>query len=103
MNLIELLVYIEKRPLMYLREKNLILLESFINGYFLCQNENNLIDKNDEIFRNEFYYWLQKKYALANGVSWVDLIIQMSKHENKNDFDLFFHLLKIFKTEKSIF
>lgn len=56
MSLIKFFMYIEKRPLMYLREKNLILLESFINEYFLCQNENNLIDKNDEIFRNEFYY-----------------------------------------------
>ncbi len=100
MNLVNLLEKIEERPLMYVREKSLNLLESYINGYFLCQIENNLINKEDKIFRDEFYYWLKDKFELDYGISWVDLITQISQKENKNDFDLFFNLLKIFKSEK---
>ena len=42
MNFLDLLVYVEKRPLMYLSEKNMKILESFITGYYLCEGLNDI-------------------------------------------------------------
>ena len=42
MNFLDLLVYVEKRPLMYLSEKNIKILESFITGYYLCEGLNDI-------------------------------------------------------------
>jgi len=42
MNFLDLLAYIEKRPLMYLSEKNIKILESFITGYYLCEGLNDI-------------------------------------------------------------
>ncbi|MCS3533035.1 hypothetical protein M2373_004461 [Chryseobacterium sp. JUb7] len=37
MTIHEILPYIEKRPLMYLKTKDIYLLDSFIGGYLSCQ------------------------------------------------------------------
>ena len=59
MSIEELLPYIEKRPQMYFREKNVFFLETFLGGFFL--NEHYASD-----FRYDFYNWLQKKFNLEN-------------------------------------
>lgn len=80
MTLLKLLEYIEQRPHMYLKEKKLDLLESFINGYFICQ----------------------KHEYLTNQTAWPGLIKQISKREGKDEFSSFFELLKDFKKEKAL-
>lgn len=105
MSLLNLLAFIEKRPQMYIREKKVELLESFIGGYFLCMSEHNLIKEQDLAFRDTFYDWIFEKYKsdkLNHGISWVNLIVQLSEKNKKNDFDLFFELLSEFKKEKGI-
>ncbi|SIP96117.1 hypothetical protein SAMN05880574_10316 [Chryseobacterium sp. RU37D] len=53
MNINELMFYIEKRPQMYFREKNVYYLEAFLGGFFVNEfmQDNNL--KKD--FRPSFY------------------------------------------------
>lgn len=103
MNLLKLLQYIEKRPRMYIRDTRLELLESFISGYFLCQAQNKIASKDDEIFRAEFYDWIYSKYNnLSNDISWLGLIRQISQNESKEEFDMFFELLKDFNKDKGL-
>lgn len=103
LTLLKLLESIEQRPQMYIKEKNLDLLESFISGYFLCQTENTISSPDDMIFKSEFYNWIYPKYQyLTNDISWVEFIKQISKKENKDEFPLFFELLKDFKKEKEL-
>ena len=51
MNFLDLLTHVEKRPLMYLSEKNIKILESFITGYYLCEGLNDIPSQKDDIFR----------------------------------------------------
>ena len=60
MNCLDLLAYIEKRPLMYLSEKNIKILESFITGYYLCEGLNDIPSQKDDIFREKLYYWIME-------------------------------------------
>ena len=53
MNIAELLPYIEKRPQMYFREKNVYFLEAFLGGFFVNEYLKNMDFKND--FRSDFY------------------------------------------------
>lgn len=100
MNLIQLLKSIEKRPGMYLGQRDLGLLQSYINGFYMCEIQNKIVDKNDERFQDEFYHWLKKKYELEACNSWKELIKQLSEKNGKDELDLFFSVFNEFKREK---
>ncbi|MBS7256329.1 hypothetical protein [Flavobacterium branchiicola] len=102
MNLLELLGYIEKRPLMYLKNKDIDELDSFLAGYNLCLSLNKIVDKESNIFNKDFYYYILKKYEIEKGHTWLELIKQISLDENREEFDLFFEVLKDFKKDKEL-
>lgn len=97
MNLITLLSYIEKKPLMYLNERNLRSLENFIVGFYLCESLNHINDLEGKIFIEKFYPWLIKEFNyLTDTNTWLGLIEQIAKFENKDEFDCFFYYLEQF-------
>jgi len=71
MNFLDLLTHVEKRPLMYLSEKNIKILESFITGYYLCEGLNDIPSQKDDIFREKFFKYMKKKKCWR---SWVPVI-----------------------------
>ena len=97
MNIEELLPYIEKRPQMYFREKDVYFLETFLGGFFVSEylKDNNFKDD----FRSNFYEWLQNKFNLQNNTTWADFIDIISKNENLNSVDVFFREYHLFKKE----
>jgi len=101
MQLVELLIYIEKRPLMYIKENNIYFLESFIGGFFMCEFVNEIISEDDRKFKDLFYYWLKEKYDFESSVSWSDMIKEIDKREKKQDqIGVFFREFNQFKEEK---
>ena len=97
MNFLDLLTHVEKRPLMYLSEKNIKILESFITGYYLCEGLNDIPSKKDDIFREKFYDWLIEQFDfLQTTHTWRGLIEQIAKFEKRDEFDCFFYYLKLF-------
>jgi hypothetical protein len=98
MNIEELLPYIEKRPQMYFREKNVYFLETFLGGFFVSEYLKDKDFKND--FRSDFYEWLQKKFNLENNATWADFIEIVSENENLNSVDVFFREYHLFKKTK---
>ena len=103
MSCLDLLAYVEKRPFMYLSEKNIKLLESFITGYYLCEGLNDIPSQKDDIFREKFYYWLIEQFDfLQTTHTWRGLIEQIAKFENRDEFDCFFDYLRLFKENYGI-
>jgi len=98
MNIAELLPYIEKRPQMYFREKNVYFLEAFLGGFFVNEYLKNMDFKND--FRSDFYEWLQNKFNIENKSTWADFIDIISQKENLNSVDVFFREYKLFMESK---
>ena len=97
MNFLDLLVYVEKRPLMYLSEKNMKILESFITGYYLCEGLNDIPSKKDDIFREKFYDWLIEQFDFLQTTHTLRVLIeQIAKFEKRDEFDCFFYYLKLF-------
>lgn len=96
MNIEELLPYIEKRPQMYFREKNVFFLETFLGGFLLNEH---LKDDSFRDFRTIFYDWLQNKFCLENKTTWADFIYIISQKENLNSVDVFFREYYLFKEE----
>ncbi|MCT2407692.1 hypothetical protein NZD88_09100 [Chryseobacterium antibioticum] len=97
MNIEELFPYIEKRPQMYFRGKDVFYLEAFLGGYLLNEHLKDENFKND--FRHNFYEWLQNKFNLENNATWADFIDIISKNENLNSVDVFFREYHLFKKE----
>ncbi|MFP3597736.1 hypothetical protein [Chryseobacterium sp. SIMBA_029] len=99
MTIHEILPYIEQRPLMYLKTKDIYLLDSFIGGYLSCQQ---IHDKNfnDINFQSDFHEWLRKKFNFDLGFTWADYIFKISQNENANSVDIFFREYYLFKKEQ---
>ncbi|MGI9582572.1 hypothetical protein ACR1PO_15355 [Chryseobacterium sp. RRHN12] len=98
MDIEELLQYIEKRPQIYFREKDVFFLETFLGGFFVSEYAKDKNFKDD--FRSNFYIWLQNKFNLENNTTWADFIDIISKRENLNSIDIFFREYNLFKKEK---
>ncbi|WP_068943789.1 hypothetical protein [Chryseobacterium timonianum] len=98
MDIEELLQYIERRPQIYFREKDVFFLETFLGGFFVSEYAKDKSFKDD--FRSNFYIWLQNKFSLENNTTWADFIDIISKRENLNSIDIFFREYNLFKKEK---
>ncbi|WP_288445560.1 hypothetical protein [uncultured Chryseobacterium sp.] len=98
MTIHEILPYIEHRPLMYLKTKDIYLLDSFIGGYLSCQQ---IYDQNfnDIDFQTNFHEWLRLKFNFDLGLTWADYIFKISQNENMNSVDIFFREYHLFKKE----
>lgn len=95
MKIINLIEYIEQRPLMYLREKSLIQLDAFLGGYQVAASEYGI---KDDFLKIDLVCFLNRKYNLKED-SWYNLVNLIAIKENKNSFDVFFKLINDFKKE----
>ncbi|MCT2407680.1 hypothetical protein NZD88_09040 [Chryseobacterium antibioticum] len=98
MNFDELMSHIERRPEVYVGERNIFLLSAFLSGYLL-NDSNRLGNRAEYDFRYDFYNWLQNKFNLENNATWADFIDIISKNENLNSVDVFFREYHLFKKE----
>lgn len=95
MKIINLIEYVEQRPLMYLREKSLIQLDVFLGGYQVAASEYGI---KDDFLKIDLVCFLNRKYNLKED-SWYNLVNLIAIKENKNSFDVFFKLINDFKKE----
>ncbi len=89
--------HIKKRPALYLGEKSLKKLGSFLEGYVTCRNE---FDSEKYTYIEEFEEFVKKKYEkyltkLKTQKSYVDIIRFMSMSE-ESALELFFELFEEF-------
>ncbi|MDZ7933827.1 MAG: hypothetical protein U5M51_02400 [Emticicia sp.] len=77
----ELLLIIEKRPLHFLRNKDLVLLDSFLRGYIFAKFE---IDSEASNALGSFGKWLNEENTKFNP-DWI-----LHFEDNNSQFDLFF-------------
>ncbi|MGE8525343.1 hypothetical protein [Chryseobacterium rhizosphaerae] len=98
MTIHEILTHIEQRPLMYLKTKDIYLLDSFIGGYLSCQQIHDT-NFNDIDFQSSFHEWLRLKFNLDLGFTWADYIFEISQNENLNSVDVFFREYNLFKKQ----
>lgn len=99
MNFEELMLHIERRPEVYVGERNVFLLSAFLSGYLL-NDSIRLGNRAEYDFRYDFYNWLQSKFNLENKSTWADFIDIISKNENLNSVDVFFREYKLFMKSK---
>jgi hypothetical protein len=99
-SLIALLGKIEMRPRMYIKDLDINLLQSFINGYFVCESLNNIVPDEDNTFKDNFWSWVREKYNLEPSLDWSDMIEQITKEKKqKNSIKVFFEEFNHFKKE----
>lgn len=90
--IINLLLKIKDRPGLYLGEKSLPKLRSFINGYIYAMKHENGLDCGEEVYY-DFNDWLNKKYNIINPIFWERSLRNMSISDA---FDLFYKELDIY-------
>ncbi|WP_042720073.1 hypothetical protein [Flavobacterium sp. B17] len=98
MNFEDLILHIEKRPQVYVGEKNLPLISAFLDGYFL-NDAIRLGHKTEYDFRYNFGEWLRNKFAYKLELGWLAIITEISQKENLNSVDVFFREYHLFKKE----
>ena len=92
-----ILMEIEKRPILFFKEKDLRLLYCFIDGYLTCEYDNN---RNESwIFYESFKKYFQGIYGLS-ARGWCSILRQESQSEEEA-FDKFFELFNAFLKSQS--
>ncbi|WP_185290624.1 hypothetical protein [Chryseobacterium lactis] len=98
MNFDELMSHIERRPEVYVGERDVFLLSAFLSGYLL-NDVIRLGHRAEYDFRYDFGEWLREKlnYKLEHG--WSTIINEISNNENQDAVDVFFREYHLFKKE----
>lgn len=91
-NLLKLLLDVEKRPTIYILNKDLRCLDNFLFGYRFAKREED--SKYGEWFENDFRIYLAEKYDDNRALNVASLIIE--NEEDGNSTDIFFRLLHEF-------
>lgn len=99
MTLLELLGFVEKRPLMYLKEKNLEELDAFMSGFKLCLFVNKIMNNEDDSFNDKFNHFLQSKYSKDIYLNWYSIISEVAKEKRQDSFNMFFVELNEFRSK----
>ena len=94
MALDKLLKMIEKRPNMAFREKTLIYLKTFLDGYFFCRIDDGNIQAYEEDFRYYFSMFIEEKFEEEQAIGSWDVYL-MKKDDSWN---LFFELYNEFRS-----
>jgi cobalamin biosynthesis Co2+ chelatase CbiK len=90
---------VEKRPGMYMWNKNIIHLRSYIAWYKSCLRER-WIEENEKPTFSEFNDWVKDYYNYDYSTSWwCNMILENSKDE-EDALNTFFELLEKFKDEE---
>ncbi|KMQ67731.1 hypothetical protein ACM39_12905 [Chryseobacterium sp. FH2] len=95
----ELMLHIEKRPQVYVGEKNLPLISAFLDGY-LCNDAIRLGERAKYDFRYDFGEWLKNKFNYKLEFGWLTIINEISYKENLDAVDVFFREYHLFNKEK---
>lgn len=90
---------IEKNPLLYLGEKDLRRLRSFITGYLICEADNN--QNESMMFFESFKKYFNGIYGLRSYFDWCSILRQES-HSEEDAFDKFFELFNAFLLKQNI-
>ncbi|WP_278378638.1 hypothetical protein [Chryseobacterium arthrosphaerae] len=98
MNFEDLILYIEKRPQVYVGEKNLFLISAFLDGY-LYNDAIRLGERAKYDFRYDFGEWLRSKFDYKLELGWLTIIDEISQNENQDAVDVFFREYRLFKKE----
>jgi len=99
MNFEDLMVHIEKRPQVYVGEKNFSLISAFLEGY-LCNDAIRLGERTKYDFRYDFGEWLRNKFKYELELGWSTIITEISQKENLDSVDVFFREYKLFIENK---
>ncbi len=94
MELDKLLKMIEKRPNMVFREKTLIHLKIFLDGYLFCRIEDGNIQAYEEDFKYYFSMFIEEKFEEERAIGSWDVYL-MTKDDSWN---LFFKLYDEFRS-----
>lgn len=92
MSLSQVIAELEKRPLMWLPEKHIMYLETFLNGYLFGKSkstENELLTK--------FNRYIEKKYEIKTTHGWARNIYHMSSDPHAA-LDMFFEEIREFSS-----
>ena len=91
-----ILMEIEKKPFLFFKEKDLRLLQCFIDGYLTCEYDNN---QNESLMLfQSFRKYFQGIYGLSTR-GWCSILRQESQSEEEA-FDKFFELFNAFLNTK---
>lgn len=99
MNFEDLILHIEKRPQIYVGEKNIHLISAFLEGY-LFNDAIRLGERAKYDFRYDFGEWLRLKFNYELELGWLTIINEISVKENLDAVDIFFREYHLFKKEK---
>lgn len=88
---------IEKRPFVFLKEKDLRLLHCFIDGYLTCEEDNN--QDESSMFFESFENYFKGIYGVRSCYNWCSILRQESQSEEEA-FDKFFELFNAFVNMK---
>ena len=91
-----ILMEIEKRPYLFFEEKDLRLLNCFIDGYMTCEYDNNQSEA--YMFFQSFHKYFQGIYGLSTR-GWCSILRQESQSEEEA-FYKFFELFNAFLNTK---
>jgi hypothetical protein len=101
-NIYELLVLIRQRPGMYLGQRSLTALRSFIDGYYFALRENNILVEEEIPPFWQFHDWVARYYKWYESTAgWKNIILKEVGDEAKAC-DVFFELLELFKQRSPV-
>ena len=83
---------VRERPGMYLREKKISLMPTFIIGYMMCCAQNDLRDR---YFDDPgFTQWLEDKHNFERTSSWTTPFLNKAKGDEAKALDIYFSYLE---------
>ena len=89
----EMLMNIKKRPGLYISDKSLILLQTYLDGYASSDYDHGVVES-PNIFKG-FQEFVQERYKITTSQDWGK-IIQFFSISDAGAFDLFYKLLDEF-------
>nr|WP_309576157.1 hypothetical protein [Moraxella osloensis] len=95
MNIIDLILKIEKRPALYISKNYISCLKSFLDGWSMNDNSSD-----NQVVIGDFQIWIEDKYRINSSQSWADIILFYSTDEN-DALNNFFPLFNEFLEQKS--
>ncbi|MHC0063625.1 hypothetical protein ACWATR_11950 [Nostoc sp. UIC 10890] len=96
-NIYDILAMIRTRPGMYLGQRSLTALRSFIDGYFFAIGQNGILIEEENPPFSQFHDWVARYYKWNESTAgWKNIILREVGDEAKAC-DVFFELLELFK------
>lgn len=97
-NIYDLIDLLEKRPAMYLGDKNISCLRSFLDGYQFAQESNKPFT--EEVFPPFWYFheWAMHQYGWGESTAgWKNILLDENGGDEEKALDDFFRQVKVFK------